>query len=458
MTQGRCAQVSLDLHAKYGSIVRVAPNQLSVTADEAWVTIYAYNAGTSFPKSAQWFQARPNGAYGLLASPNSEHGRFRRVFAQAFTEKALADRESLIDKHTGDLVRKLAQLSSEGRTVNMTDELEFVSFDIAGDFAYSRSFECLHKPDNRGQIKFVQLGMKVFTARAMKRVMGVNTLSNLLENASTNMQPQKTPYQHALTTWTKTRLEHSAENDKPDLMDHVANSTHKSKTLQANEAENAIGDFMIAGTETVSTTVVAALLNLTNHPELLRQVQRELIADSEAMNELKHSQLAQAPLLNAVVNETMRLAPSVPHALPRTVPALGTHISGHFLPEGVCLEHDACLNLLLTIEQTGVNFNQYAAYRDPNNFSMPTDFKPQRWMDPTSVEVHNSAVFNPFSVGPRNCIGKQWGLRAVRALLAQIVLNFDLERTGNDWAWEDQNTSFVWEKKDLMLNLKLRSL
>jgi cytochrome P450 len=52
-----------------------------------------------------------------------------------------------------------------------------------------------------------------------------------------------------------------------------------------------------------------------------------------------------------------------------------------------------------------------AAYHSPNNFKDPMKFVPERWIEstPEYTEYANDrrAIFQPFSVGPRNCIGKK---------------------------------------------------
>jgi cytochrome P450 len=52
-----------------------------------------------------------------------------------------------------------------------------------------------------------------------------------------------------------------------------------------------------------------------------------------------------------------------------------------------------------------------SANHSPSNFTDPAKFVPERWLDDTS-EYERYAndrreVFQPFSVGPRNCIGKK---------------------------------------------------
>jgi cytochrome P450 len=51
----------------------------------------------------------------------------------------------------------------------------------------------------------------------------------------------------------------------------------------------------------------------------------------------------------------------------------------------------------------------YAAYHSPSNFKDPDSFIPERWL-PEGQEEYASdhkEVFNPFSIGPRNCLGKK---------------------------------------------------
>ena len=47
-------------------------------------------------------------------------------------------------------------------------------------------------------------------------------------------------------------------------------------------------------------------------------------------------------------------------------------------------------------------------YRLPSNFVDPEEFVPERWLPeaPLKYEADNKAIFEPFMVGPRNCIGK----------------------------------------------------
>ncbi|KAL9624595.1 MAG: hypothetical protein Q9160_001260 [Pyrenula sp. 1 TL-2023] len=434
---GKYAQKLKTLHLHYGPVVRVAPDEVSVIDQRAWTTIYS---GTNnFPKSQRWFSIRPNGAFGILGSPKESHGRFRRAFAPAFTEKVLTAKELQITRHVEALVEKLDDLAGDGSAVNITDELEYAAFDIGGDFGFSKQFNCLGKADNRRQVHLLQKEVKIFTMRAMQRVLGVASFQNLFENAMTSMKQTKTVYQKKLTGWTNKRLDDGDSepgDDKEDLMTVLARSTGPNKTLSPAEAENSLGDFMIAGTETIATMVDSALYHLLRTPIVMTELRAEIRAAVAHGSSLSTKKLADLTLLNAVINETMRLTPSIPASLTRVVPPPGAEICGYFMPGN-----------------TYVSFCQYAAYRNPSNFSEPDRFLPRRWTSPEAFKRHNAEIFHPFSVGPRNCIGKGWGLMAVRALLANVLVRFDLERVEPHWRWEEQNSWFIWEKKDLMVRI-----
>jgi len=52
--------------------------------------------------------------------------------------------------------------------------------------------------------------------------------------------------------------------------------------------------------------------------------------------------------------------------------------------------------------------NLLAAHRSSENFHRPAEFLPERWLGenaPAEFHMDDRAVFHPFSVGPRDCLG-----------------------------------------------------
>ena len=61
---------------------------------------------------------------------------------------------------------------------------------------------------------------------------------------------------------------------------------------------------------------------------------------------------------------------------------------------------------------------------------------------------------NPFSFGPRNCLGKNLAYAEMRVILAKVLWHFDLElRPGMDDWLERHKLFMLWEKPALMVRL-----
>lgn len=115
-------------------------------------------------------------------------------------------------------------------------------------------------------------------------------------------------------------------------------------------------------------------------------------------------------------------------------------------------------------------------YHNPENFSLPGSFIPERWLgDPRFVQDRKEG-FQPFSFGPRNCLGKKsvsiflkdvvffpnpyvsLAFAEMRLILARIVWNFELSLDPRSEGWIQRNRAFtLWKKPDLYLYLKPRA-
>lgn len=94
---------------------------------------------------------------------------------------------------------------------------------------------------------------------------------------------------------------------------------------------------MIAGSDTTSTALSAAMYYLARNPVKLEILQKEIRGAFNGVGEISGGkQLADCNYLKACADEAMRLAPPVPGLLPREVTAPeGIVVDGVFLPQGV---------------------------------------------------------------------------------------------------------------------------
>jgi cytochrome P450 len=116
--------------------------------------------------------------------------------------------------------------------------------------------------------------------------------------------------------------------------------------------------------------------------------------------------------------------------------------------------------------------SQHPANHSKRNWTDPEAFVPERWLGDAKYKDDNRAVMNPFSFGPRNCLGKRYvsdpqlnGVRyanrfdslahaEMRLIAAKVLFNFDLELKEESGNWlQDQKVFGLWEKPELKVKL-----
>jgi cytochrome P450 len=446
-----------ELHRKYGSVVRVSSDEVSFVDEKAWAAFYASRQGTCLPKSPHWFvpRRRPNDiaeveSTGIMASTKADHGRFRRAFAPSFTTAALRRHEPMIQSHVEILVSQLYKEALKNARVNISRWFEYLTFDIIGDLGYSKSFHTLENEEHRQHVDVVGSFLTPMTREASLRSLGLPIFRQL--TVAKRVLHRQISYSISLGRWINERLSEGNGPDKPDLMTYFSKASDE-KGLSIIETENAVRDFMIAGTETVTESLTAICYYLVRDQGVLRSLTGEIREAFVADGKVSTGAIATLPFLNAVINEAMRLAPSIPTVLPRIVTAPGIDACGYWLPAGVYPLHPWGDEFFANLWQTFITFCQFAAYRSPTNFYSPDEFIPARWLPNSKIEPHNVGIFHPFSIGPRDCIGKVFALTELRLLVANLLWNFDLTRGEADWDWNSQGAYFAWEKRPLFVRL-----
>jgi cytochrome P450 len=86
-------------------------------------------------------------------------------------------------------------------------------------------------------------------------------------------------------------------------------------------------------------------------------------------------------------------------------------------------------------------------------FRNPNEFIPERWLGDSDYKEDVREAHQPFSVGPRNCLGMNMAWHEMRLLLAKLIFNFDISSdVGDDWA--DQHVYVIWHRKLLICQLR----
>lgn len=195
------------------------------------------------------------------------------------------------------------------------------------------------------------------------------------------------------------------------------------------------------GSETTANLLSGLISKLIWNPSKYRKLVDELRTRIEHEDDLTSENIQKLPYFQACLEEGLRCHPPVPAGLLRTVPLGGATIDGSFVIEG-----------------TSVAVNSWAASHNPKNFKDCDDFIPERWID-AAYDGDAKKAMQPFSLGPRGCIGRHLSYMEMRLILGRLLWRFDIVSTDGAWRWEPagemryMRAFNTWEKPEL--NVKL---
>jgi cytochrome P450 len=173
-----------------------------------------------------------------------------------------------------------------------------------------------------------------------------------------------------------------------------------------------------AGHDTSASTMSWVVYELTRHPEVeeklvaeLRQVLGDKWNSRDPSDQPTADELVHMQYLNAIIKEAMRLWPIG-----------GTARWG---PKGAVLNGFDVSHQMLYVDP-------YILHRNERTWGPDAqEFKPDRWLgaNPVTSGIHPYS-YQPFSKGPRDCIGQNLALLEMRAVLAELYRRFTFTYAG----------------------------
>ncbi|XP_049395444.1 premnaspirodiene oxygenase-like [Solanum stenotomum] len=168
-----------------------------------------------------------------------------------------------------------------------------------------------------------------------------------------------------------------------------------------------IFDIFVAGTETSSTTIDWAMVEIMRNPNVLSKAQAEVRNAFRGKETFDENDIEELKYLKLVVKESFRLHPPLPLLLPRECRE-EVDINGYTIPL-----------------KTKVMVNAWAIGRDPKYWDDAESFKPERFEQSSVDFAGNNFEFLPFGSGRRICPGISFGLANVFFPLAKLLYHFD---------------------------------
>lgn len=182
------------------------------------------------------------------------------------------------------------------------------------------------------------------------------------------------------------------------------NSTYK--VLTDTEILAQAFTFIFAGYETSSNTLSYVAYSLAVHPDVQKKLQQEIDEAFPNKAPPTYDGVMHLEYLEMVICETLRLYPPAPRL------------------ERIC-KKDVKLNGVTIPKDTVIVIPAYALHRDPKYWPEPEEFRPERFSK-EARETLNPAVYLPFGMGPRNCIGMRFAQLMMKMALVSLLQHLTL--------------------------------
>ncbi|KMQ44421.1 hypothetical protein A7C99_1474 [Trichophyton rubrum] len=441
-------------HEIYGPVVRTGPNKLSINSASAMRQIYHRNANV---QRSDWYltlYASTSYAHNVHSETNKKKHSFRRrVMGHAFSDAALRSSEEFIIENIKICCDQLSKTATSpenwGTPQNMNHWCTYLSYDIIGDLVFNTKFNCLISEESRyvpalliAATQFLyNLGYLPF-AKFVRPLLGTKIMEILGGKLARNGKR----YNEYCAEQMSKRLQSTDVNDpgchKKDLMHYLIDAKDPETGQGLTRAELAAESNLLvaAGSDTTSTALSGAIFYLIHNPECLEKTKTEIQSTFSAVEEIRGgSKLNSLTYLRAVIDETLRLSPSIPSNLMVEVLPGGITIEGNYIAEGMTL---------------GVS--PYVLHHNTQYFQDPFVFRPERWAGTDKsclvVSEHNKSTiedaanaryaFFAFSAGSRGCLGKNLAYLELMMTLATLIFKFDMRSPPDDDGQNDTGTTY----------------
>ncbi|CAH0054698.1 unnamed protein product [Clonostachys solani] len=407
--------LGIKYHARYGPVVRAAPNLLAVDDPRLLPTIYHRRANKT--------DVYTTGVLGDLAPPFQtldwkDHARKRKRVASSFLLSNLVKLEGQVDARimewTGALASRFADTS---KSMDFAAWSQWFAYDTICQLSFGEP------------LGFVREARDVF-----------NLIKNFHDMAPFAAVVGALPWlcapvlQSPITKWLfmprpgdssgtgkimafrdallKDRLRDPDRHHDGSFLDNIIAAKNEDGTpITIEEVKTECFVLMVAASDTTAAFFCGFVRYVLQTPGVYDKLMAE-IDDFQARGLLSDpvptfEEIKALPYFEACHRETLRYQPSTPMIIPRYVSDGGLELYGRHVPAG-----------------TEIGANPYVVHRNKEVFGEDADcFNPERWLrDPDTAREMDKCILT-WGYGPRVCLGKNIALLETYKLLIQVNSN-----------------------------------
>ncbi|XP_031630672.1 probable cytochrome P450 9f2 [Contarinia nasturtii] len=364
----------------------------------------------------------------------------RATLSPAFTGSKMRQMFELVAEYSDSVVEHFLNLSKNKQKINVEMKEFFSRYtnDVIATCAFGLRINTFADPENefyRNGLKLVDFNSftKLVRALIIKQIPAIARMLNISFADSATAETFKSIIMHT--------MDYRKQNNiyRPDMINMLMEVREGTLKLDTNEKDGSATTkesdiekvninqswnddeivaqcftFFIGGFDTTSTMLQFVAYELSINPDVQQRLYEEIAKTNEQLGgkRITYDAIQKMKYLDQVTCETLRKWPSLPQI------------------DRICVKdfvYDDGNKLKFNIEKgTPVVFPIYGIQHDPKYYTDPETFDPERFSDENRTNIAPN-TYNPFGIGPRNCIGSRFALMAIKSILYNLLLNFSFE-------------------------------
>ncbi|OGM41143.1 cytochrome P450 [Aspergillus bombycis] len=441
---GNAEKRQMKLHARYGPVVRIAPNELVASDPEAIQTLYGIKSLTA--KTDFYLAFRPPWARfpdHFSAEGGKQHGERRRIVSHVYTMTSILQSEKYIEKCIRIWLEKLGEMADSRKSFDL------YAYDVIGELYFSKMFGFLQAGgDHLGYIDATEdlIPVQFLAANMPTYVRGLFMLTGILFPKVRRALGALGDLTDATNAMLKDRLatlqsDSESKSQRQDILGKLLEISHK----RGEELDFVLDDIKMesfgaffAGSETTALTLSGILYHIFHTPRVYAKLTAEIDAAVQCNQlstpRISYNEAIKLPYLAACIKEGMRMHPITGVSFPRHAPSSGCMIGGHYIPG----------NARIGVNPGVMHFNKTIFGEDADQF------RPERWIDGDASRMDRFIM--QFGMGARTCLGKNISMCEIYKAIPELLKSYTFE-LGCD---EEMQTTSYWLYKPVAIDVHVR--
>ncbi|KAL3478465.1 cytochrome P450 [Aspergillus californicus] len=420
---GDAEKTQRQLHAKYGPVVRIAPNELVTSDPEAINMLYGIKSITT--KTDFYTAFRPPWARfpDHFSSPGGkQHGERRRIVSNVYTMTSILQSEKYIEQCIDIWLEKLGEMAKRKESLDLWIWSRMYAYDVIGELYFGKMFGFLEAgADHLGYIDATDdlIPVQFLAGNMPTYVRGLFMLTGILLPKVRRALKALGNLTDATNAMLKDRVAAlqggSKEPQRADILGKLLDISHK----RGEELDFVLDDIKMesfggffAGSETTALTLSGILFHIFRSPRVYTQLIDEIdaaVASNQLSTHIAYNEAIKLPYLAACIKEGIRMHPITGVSFPRHAPPSGCMIGGYYIPGN-----------------TRIGMNPAVIHFDETIFGNDAvDFRPERWIEGDASYMDRHIM--QFGIGSRTCLGKNISMCEIYKAIPQLLKSYAFE-------------------------------